>query len=282
MKPKLTLFISTVSMLLLTLQGFPQDSIEVESHDPLRYNKVLIIPFDPGNYFSDADENIASFSKKNPKEVHAIFRKNLDYAINQKVGRNYKTTQILRDTTSGGKVDLKSVYKAISYREQVPTPILNKTDDKKKKAFLAQIEERIKDKFKEDKIEQTEAEKKAVHLIEKENNTNRKYMDAEVHSQEMLDYFNNKYGTDLFLFINQFEIKTDAENCLDRAALIYARKIKVHFSIYDDTGKHLYGDVVTTLFPSSTNNIAEIIFKNFSIIAEYIADKLPEPVQEQK
>ena len=41
-----------------------------------------------------------------------------------------------------------------------------------------------------------------------------------------------KYGTDIFVFMSQLEIKTNYDDCLNLALKIYQREIKVHFAIY--------------------------------------------------
>ena len=51
---------------------------------------------------------------------------------------------------------------------------------------------------------------------------------------------------------------------------IYRRDLKVHYSIFDKTGKQLYGDVAVSHFGSNTNEVKEIINENFQTISDYI------------
>jgi len=91
----------------------------------------------------------------------------------------------------------------------------------------------------------------------------------------LLRMLSEKYGTDLFVFLNQFEIKTNYNDCLDLALKIYRRQFKVHYSIYDGNGKQLYGDVAVVDFPSNTNDTSEIIKENFQKIADAIVQHVP-------
>jgi hypothetical protein len=99
-------------------------------------------------------------------------------------------------------------------------------------------------------------------------------MNVKLSHPELLKMLSDKYGVDLFVFINQLEIKTNYNDCIDFQLKIYEREIKVHFSIFDKYGKQLAGDVAISLFPSNSNDIGEIMAGNFPSISSYIADEL--------
>jgi len=100
-------------------------------------------------------------------------------------------------------------------------------------------------------------------------------MNVRLHDVKMLEYFSAKYGVDLFLFVNQFEIKTKYEKCMDRAVNNFKREIWVHFSIYDSKGEQLYGNVVGVNFFVQSNDMNSLIRSSFPLIADYITDNLP-------
>ena len=100
-------------------------------------------------------------------------------------------------------------------------------------------------------------------------------MNIKLSHPELLTKLSEKYGTDLFVFLNQFEMKTHYDDCLDLALKIYKRELKVHYSIFDATGKQLYGDVAVVYFPSNSNDIIEIMSRNFPKISDYIAKTVP-------
>lgn len=254
-----------------------QDSVlePGEKQDSFNYNKVMIIPFDPQMYFSDSDKELADFNNKKVRDIHLMFRQGLEYSTNVRILDRYQTYEIMRDTNDDALLDLKAIYEGISYKYQPSGSVLLAKEEKKKKSFIEKFEEKIKGKNENEKEEENKDARFASRY--KENTEETRYLDAMIHSNEMLKYMSGKYGTDLFLFINQFELKTNFENCLDRAALIYEREIKVHFSIYDKNGRHIFGDVVTVIFPSNTNSMDEIIRKNFPLISNYLAGKMPNP-----
>ena len=65
------------------------------------------------------------------------------------------------------------------------------------------------------------------------------------------------------------------EGITDIALKIYRRKLKLHYSVFDVSGKQVYGDVAVVDFPSNSNDIAEIMQQNFPKIGESIVQHLP-------
>ncbi|HXA00773.1 MAG TPA: hypothetical protein VNW99_02225 [Cytophagaceae bacterium] len=93
--------------------------------------------------------------------------------------------------------------------------------------------------------------------------------------QDFFSYFSAKYSIDYYIFINQFEVKTNYENCLDRAAQNYERTFTTHFSIFDANGKQVAGDKFKTHYNSNSNYIFQIVADNCPKIAERILAELP-------
>lgn len=238
------------------------------------YASVMIIPFDPNLYFSDSDDQLSKHNNKNIKEIRTLFRYGLNMNVNVKILSQYNTRPLLTDTLQTAREDLNLIYRDISYFKDKSMP----SEAMKKKAAA---EEREK-KFtlnKKDTESQAQVTSKLNHPI-----LPRDYMNVKISQPQMLQYLQKKYGTDIFVFINQFELVTNYEHCLDRATNTFERDIKVHFSIFDATGKQLAGDVAIAHFSSNTNDLTEIMRNNFPVISEYLAGNMPnktKPAEEQ-
>ncbi len=238
--------------------------------------KVMIIPFDPYLYFSDADEQLAKYNKKSIKEVRTLFRYGLNINVNAKILAMYETRPLLTDTAKGASEDLYNIYKSISYFKDnsMLSPDMKKEMETKAKKKPIKI------------FGPTEEEEGAeAHTTSKlklpEEKTN-EYMNVKIHNIAMLTYLKKKYGTELFVFINQFDLVTNYEHCLDRSTNTFERDIKVHFSIFDYTGKQLAGDVAIAHFSSNTNDITEIMKNNFPVVSEYLTGNLPKNFRVEK
>ncbi|MBC8045645.1 MAG: hypothetical protein H7Y00_02515 [Fimbriimonadaceae bacterium] len=67
----------------------------------------------------------------------------------------------------------------------------------------------------------------------------------------------------------KIELITNYNHCLDLTANYFERKVVVHYSIYDASGKQLKGDAVTVTFSTGETSVDDIIAKNFPVISDY-------------
>jgi hypothetical protein len=96
------------------------------------------------------------------------------------------------------------------------------------------------------------------------------YINVGIHDEMFIPDLSRKYNTDYIIFLNEIDIKTHFEDCLNLALKIYRRDLKIHYSIFDRNGKQLYGDVAVSHFGTNTNDVKEICRENFPGIAKYI------------
>jgi len=260
-----------------------QEAVEADtsgaSEDSFRYKSVMIIPFDEAMYFSDSDQELARHNHKEPVEVMAMFRFGLSGMMNARIVTNYETRQILTDTAEGAALDLTNIYKSIGYHYDRPQPAILQDNRPREEPAKASMRDQLfgKEQANGNRENVEQAGQEADKYPMDEQPLERQYLNVKVHRPEMFQYLKNKYGTDLFVFLNQFELITDYDFCLDRATNNYERIIKVHYSIFDETGKQLAGNVAIVRFGSNSNDIIHIIRKNFPLTADYVAENLPAP-----
>lgn len=227
------------------------------------YRKVMIIPFDPAMYFSDSDDALAKYNQKTVKEVRTLFRYGLNINLNARIMTEHKTINLLSDSSNGSLNDLAMIYKSISYYgdEPMPTPQdLTKQETNSKKFGIFK-------KSEEDKAQQN-SHQQSLKMP-------RKYINVAIKNKELLGYLQNKYGVDLFLFCNQFNLETNYQQCLDRATNTFQRDLMVHYSLFDATGKQLAGGITEANFPSNSNDIMSIMKTNFPQLSEQMATRIP-------
>lgn len=221
---------------------------------------VMIIPFNDFYYLSDADPEIARANKKQAKEVSAMFRYGITNNVASRVITSYDTYNILTDTTLQSKEDLNRIYSSIVYKYQKPIDITQPQNDSKeiyKSDIFGFGNSEANAKSKNEKVKEEDIETK-------------EYMNAVVKDASLFTYLQNQYNVNLFVFINQFEMKTNWESCLDLATQNFEREVIVHYSIYDAKGTQLKGDAVSIVFPSNENSFDQIIGEQFPLIAEQL------------
>ena len=83
-----------------------------------------------------------------------------------------------------------------------------------------------------------------------------------------------QYGSDHVISINQLEIKTNYNTCIDIANKIYRREVIVHYSIFDKQGREVSGNFAYSFFPSDSNRDTAIAERCFPEISTAIAAHL--------
>jgi LysM repeat protein len=77
--------------------------------------QVLVIPFDPYLYFSDADDEIAARSKMQRTKVREVFRRRLNTLL---IAPGYETIHLLGGRNNDSLTDLNKIYSSVSYNYQ--------------------------------------------------------------------------------------------------------------------------------------------------------------------
>lgn len=226
--------------------------------------RILVVPFDPHLYFSDADEEIARQSKIPRQDVRYAFRNRLNAML---APEGYETIHLLGGVYRDSVSELSRLYKSLSYSYQ----------DNKKSRYNTQpeVEEQKGGvlNWVNNQKEKLGAEKETGPVpVSKDPN---KHFGVKVKDPNFYSYFNNQYGIDYYVFINQFEVKTNYENCLDRAALNYERDFLVHYSIYNNKGELVSGNKVKVPYHSSMNDVQRIVSDNMPNMAQRVLADLP-------
>ena len=89
----------------------------------------------------------------------------------------------------------------------------------------------------------------------------------------MVPYLSNKYKTNLYLFINELDIKSISTVPGDFSSGS-SRKIIVHYTIYTFDAKEINSGIAEVNMPSNVNNPTKIINSYFSLVADLIAARL--------
>jgi LysM repeat protein len=241
------------------------------NYDPAR-QQILVIPFDPYLYFSDADDEIAAKSKITRTKVRDVFRRRLNALLE---APGYEMIYLLGGRAKDTLSDLNKIYSSVSYAYQAgirnpnyKAPAHEGNQVKSEKSNL--------DKLKE-KFSNSNTNKDAKYEVPEDYGS---YFGVKVRNPtDFYTFFGNKYNVDYYVFINQFEVKTNYENCLDRAAQNYERTFTTHFSIFDANGKQIAGDKFKTHYSSNSNYIFQIVADNVPKIAERILAELPPPTK---
>ena len=244
-----------------------QDDLPKSVLGPKTRKRVLIIPFDPYLYFSDADDEIAHASRLHRTEVRQMFRKRLDALVDPP---GYETIHLLGGIFKDSIGELNRIYKSVSYNYQDILDNGREIDEQ----FNKENERHLTFKDRVNTLKDPVAASKNVFGNKEEDS---RYFGVKIKDPNFYNYFNAKYDLDYYVFINQFEVKTNYAHCLDRAAQNYERSFVVHYSIFNRNGDQLTGNRLKVYYESNSSNIQKIIKDNIPKIARQIMNHLPAP-----
>jgi len=228
-----------------------------DSTEQFRQQKILIIPYEPSMHLSDADLDISEYSERSPMQIRAMFRIGLTEKINTRLQSSFQTYSLLQDLRPEAVQELSRIYSAIDYSFDTSYAILHPRPDSNE----------AKGRWNEKKAGKKELEKRTA-------TGDVKYMNVKILDPGLVAMLTEKYGVDLIVFLTQVEIKTNAKDCIDFQSHIYQRDFKMHYAVFDREGKQLYGDVSTVKFPSNSNEIGDIMAKNFPAFGDVIKESI--------
>ena len=227
--------------------------------DSFEIHKVLILPFNPKMYNSDADKEILEESMLLFPQLLSRFRSGIGVAVRQRMP-GWWESRLLSDEEDTAR-DLKVIYASLVYNYEL-------LDEKSSGAKNASPK---KDESKEDK-------KIVKGQLKVEQDQRPKFMNIKIKNDTLMRYLSEKYGADNFLFLNQLDISNDLSDYVANANKTYSRVVKVHYTILNKKGKQFFSGIATSKFSAKTNDPQVIINKNFMEAAKGVVSHLPPPV----
>lgn len=218
--------------------------------DSSRQHTVLVISYNPDYYLSDAEQDIMKQSQMDVNLYRNEFRNGLDDELQHSISKLYPCITMLQTENYQGMEEFRKLVRTTSYAYS--DPVIPKSLQEKK---LNAVQE-----------EKTGMSNSAFY---KAPAGEIKFMNG-VPDPSVLKSLHEKFATDIFVFISQFEIKTNFSRCLDLANRVYQRDLFVHYSIYDSNGKLLAGNVASAHFPSSSSRVGAIMHDCFPSIAAQV------------
>jgi hypothetical protein len=213
-------------------------------------HRIMVIPFENRMYLSEIDFMINKESKLNAKQIKATMRDGLNEQFYKKLKSKMPVVDLLEDTTKTKK-DLENIYQYLSYQYlKVPNQDNYKAPVKEKE------------------------EKTINHgQLSVESNSDVRFMNAKLKNATLVPYLSAKYKTDLFLFINELDIKA-LNGIPGDISATSTRKIILHYTVYTVDAKEINSGIAEVNMPPTINNPTKIINAYFSQLAEIVVSRI--------
>lgn len=253
-------FLFFLSFMLFASQIQAQDKTIGSGNKPttkeaVSKHKIMIIPFENRMYLSEIDFMINKETKLNAKQIKATMRDGLNEQFYKKLKPKIPVVDLLEDTTKTKK-DLADIYQYLGYEYQ-------KVPDQ--------------NNYKPPVKEKEEKTIKNGQLVV-ESNSDARFMNAKVKNATLVPYLGGKYKTDLFLFINELDIKALNGSPADLNSTA-TRKIIVHYTVYTLDAREINSGIAEVNLPTNVNNPSKIINTYFSQLADIVTARIEKALQ---
>jgi uncharacterized protein YqfB (UPF0267 family) len=220
--------------------------------EPAAAHKVMIIPFEPKLYMSEIDRSVNAETGMTAKQIRHKFRD----GMNEQLYKAFKTAKYnvvdLMDDTAKYKKDLEGIYQYLTYQYQkVPDQEHYKAPEKEKE---------------EKKIEKGQ--------LNVETNSDLRFMNAKITNAKVVPLLYAKYKTDIFVFVNQLDLKSAGSPGKANLGVNPDRLVTVHYTVYTYDAKEINSGIAEVEFEPELNNPKKIVDKHFQKLADAIVQRV--------
>lgn len=262
------LFASSINAQDETMRAFENKVAKFKNDTvwtPTAQPTLMLVPFEPMMYKSSIDRAIGQNDGTTYQQIVSNFRTGLDNLLFIETDARYRVIRMLVDDEDRKK-DLFEIYRTSGRDYRV---LEKENEEAPKKVNLPKLKKKQEE---ESKPHGTRMEN---GQIKSHNDGQERFMARTFKEDELFNYLHSKYGSVLYIFINQFDVGPMPG--LDFRAFEgdeYQREIKVHYSVYTH-GYEIFSGVAKTHFSSTVNSQKDIIVENMPDLAKQIAASLP-------
>lgn len=263
----LLIVISSVSM------SYGQESLDFTS----RYNRqkrVLLVPFDERIYFNDATAEIAKRDGLTHDEIMEYFRYQLSLYLTNSLIDSCEVVDLLKDNTREAEADISGLYTTMSYELRLAEFEL---DTENMNALARKRAEKLEEARRKQREEEMKNARPGIQngeLVGRKQQTDDMYLHIIIGQPDVLKEIATRRNVDYFLFINQFDIKTDYRDPYLSGQRNVQRLMRVHFSIYNTEGEFISGNFASTKVPIYEDDKNRIVTQYFPDIMRQILKKI--------
>ena len=223
---------------------------------------IVVIPFEPYQYFNDGDQFICQNNNITPAQLNGIIRKSLDKILVEGLSADFNARSISDTSYLNRKSDQAMIYSMTRYTME---------DGKVLKGYSTNVDNnKLKTIFNIGGKTRNEDYVSSTRDVKRRH----RYFKASFISDSVAGVISQRYNENYFLFISHFEMETSYKDCHDMANNAFQRNMYVHYTFIDAKNNFIDGGVVCVVFKSSDKEINDILEKNFGILSTMIIDQI--------
>jgi hypothetical protein len=219
--------------------------------------RIIIVPYQPMMHFSDADEDMARYSKREVSQVRNQLRTNLEANVYHQLLGSFDAISLLRSNTLNGEADLNRIYAATRYQiynQKAQDEYLSKKGNSLSESF-----KNLTQKWKRNAKNQTFWVSDSAVML------------GAIGDKDLFPYLHKKYNEQYILYITQFEVETSNKNTIEWLKQEYTRTYTIHYNLFDYTGALIRAETVT-IEAGGDNKLDDINSKYLIVLAQKLKE----------
>jgi hypothetical protein len=247
---KVSYLVFVISVLFSALFAYGQNTTKLN---------IVLVPFRPKLYMGLYDAPINKATKWDAKKIKYFFRKNTNALLATELKLKYGCIDLCSDTAKYA-LDLAYLYSNSS----TSLIKLNNTESPS--------------------IKNTNTNKsiKKGRLVNTSVNLDLYYTHTKPNSLEVWKAFEKRFKSDVYVTINQFDMVPDDMNEIIKNENSTSRELKIHYSVFNQKGEHIFGDYAAILFPKTENNPELILSKYLKPLIKSISEDIVKTLSTKK
>jgi hypothetical protein len=251
-------------LLIVSIASFSQQNKDTAKSAIVKH-KILLVPFKPTMLMSEIGKAVNTSTHLSYKKIVEAFRYRMDLALYGTFKPSYSTVSFIQ-ASQKGDTSLAYIYSSIGYKYDLLPG--HDSSGESHAEFDPKLQ---KEHF--------------LHngQLQVPIDYSKRFMNVHIGNPQLLPYLSNKYKADIFIFINELDIKNVSNNATeDLTQSNFRREVTVQYSIVNSQNHYLARGILTTYFPYTENNPAIIGEKYFTVIAQSMLKELNKGLQRTK
>jgi len=253
-----------LALVMVSVPLFSQENKDTTKSTAPIYHKVLLIPFKPTMLMNEIGKAVNTSTHLTYNKIVEAFRYQMDLTLYTAFRQSYSTISLLQKRKKGDTT-IAYIYTSIGYKYD----LLNSHDSSGENHA---------------EFDPKQQKTHFVHngQLQVPMDYSKRFMNVTVINPHLLTYLNKKYGTDIFIFINEMDIKNVSNPTQDLTQSNFRREVTVQYSILNIQNHYLAKGILTTYFPYKENDPKIIGDQYLSVIAQSMKAELVKGLEKER
>ena len=228
-------------------------SIFSQAQDSLFQKNLVIVSFNPDMFNNEAAKPMLQQSGMTYDEMVTYLNKEMTYYLGVAFQKNIQTFSLNTSLTTNTSEDLYTIWTLQNYFLS-PIP----KDQKRNVDPTSKL------------IGQKKKKSSGGEVVAEINSLKGNFLDSKIVDKRTFTGITRKLHANYVLIINELDIKEDYSSPYAVGRNDYTRQLQIHFTLFNNKGNTIAGNVATVDFSAKENDIKKVVSSYFPIAANKI------------